>query len=63
MAKSVGKLFFRFYIYIDWQKDVANRLKYYIYNVAKYIGKSLEIQTNNYKQLQTIIDNYRCKIE
>lgn len=51
MAKSVGKLFFRFYIYIDWQKDVANRLKYYIYNVAKYIGKSLEIQTNNYRQL------------
>ena len=40
MAKLIGKLFFRLYIY----------------KLAKLIGKSLEIQTNNYRQLQTIID-------
>ena len=28
VAKLIGKAFFRFYIYIDWQKDVENRLKF-----------------------------------
>ena len=39
-----------------WQKIMANRFLDYIYKLAKLIGKSSEIQTHNYRQLQTIID-------
>ena len=39
------------YIYIDWQKILANLFLDYIYNVAKDIGKSSEIHTDNYRQL------------
>ena len=28
------------YIYTNWQKTMANRFLYYIYNMAKLIGKS-----------------------
>lgn len=40
------------YIYTNWQKDVVNRFrKLYIYDMAKSVGKMLEIQTHNYRQL------------
>ena len=47
-------------IYIDWQKMMANLFfRFYIYRLAKLIGKSSEIQIHNYRQLQTIIDVYK----
>ena len=52
MAKDNGKSFFRFYIYIDWQKIMENHFeKLYIYNVAKRCGKSSEDHIHNYRQL------------
>ena len=39
-------------IYTMWQKIMENRFeKNYIYNVAKSLGKSSEIHTDNYRQL------------
>ena len=40
------------YIYTNWQNHQANHFLDYIYNVAKDSGKSSEIQTHNYRQLQ-----------
>ena len=34
-----------------WQKDKVILEKLYIYDMAKRCGKSLEIQTYNYRQL------------
>ena len=57
MAKDIGKSFFRLYIY-DMAKLIGKMLqKNYIYMIwQKDVANLLKI-------IQTIIDNYRCKIE
>ena len=49
--KDDGKSFFRFYIYIYWQKMMANSFLDFIYKLAKRCGKLSEIHIDNYRQL------------
>ena len=66
MAKSLGKFSFRFYIYIDWKKDVANfLLDLYIYidwkkDVANFLLDFIYILEKSLgKSFEIHTDNYR----